>query len=820
MVQDATFTGKLLRAISIVPVFTAVVAFAQPHPYGCHFFRQQPGPLQITAAARDQIDATIARSDTFDILHYDINLDLTSLVAADFKAFTTVSFTPLMEGQQAVRFDLFQFTVDSVVGPDGPLVYGYDGQFLTVQFPAALEMGSTYEVTAYYHGAPLRDPEWGGFYHEAGYMYNLGIGLSTIPPNFGKAWYPCFDSFVERATYTYHVKSTGGNRLHGQGDFLSETQLGGDTILRSFSLNEAVPTHLSAVAVSTYRDSNFVHTGINGDIPVRLTARPAQLNEMVNKFADIGAAIDVCEHWYGPHMYDRVGYVITTDGALEIPTNIAYPTFMTSQGIVDNRALFTHELGHHWWGDHVTPYVHNDMWLKEGPAEYSGHLIEEWIGGREPFIKTVKDNHFFVLRQAHRDDDGFQVLSPIPDPHIYGTHTYKKGASVMHNLRGYLGDALFQQALRGVQANLGNGTITPQEFRDALELYSGVELDAFFDAWVFAPGYSVFEVRAMEATANGSDWTAELELGQKLYGATVMHQDVPLDVTFLSAEGEEHTTTIVASGEFDQATLDVPFQPAMVVLNRGMRLNQARMDHEVTLVPGVNTPNLLPYVDFRVYGTTLVDSTLVRVEHIWCAPDQQPLQAGVTAISDTHYWVVDGLWPEGTELEGRVYYQGENDSQLDHGLLNGDETGMVLLYRPTANDVWSICPDQVITAGNLTNGNGLIKVIDMQKGQYAFAKAEAIIGVEEADDRPFSMNLGPVPANDVMRVTGRFDGVTTLWWDVIGLDGRFIQRTTSAVAGAFDQVLDVSKLAPGGYILRVTPEADDRLAEQRFEVVR
>ena len=52
------------------------------------------------------------------------------------------------------------------------------------------------------------------------------------------------------------------------------------------------------------------------------------------------------------------------------------------------------------------------------------------------------------------------------------------------------------------------------------------------------------------------------------------------------------------------------------------------------------------------------------------------------------------------------------------------------------------------------------------------------------------------------------------------MDGRLAQRTTSAVSGAFDQVIDVSKLAAGSYILRVTPEAGDRLAEQRFEVVR
>lgn len=794
---------------------------AQPHPYGCHYFRQPPGPLQFTQAARDQISETIARSDTFDILHYAIHLDLTSTQATAFKAFSTITFTPLMAGQQHIRFDLFQLTVDSVVDANGPLVHTHDGQFLNVQATAPFEVGAEYQVTVHYHGTPHRDPEWGGFYYEGGYIYNLGIGLSTVPPNFGKVWYPCFDSFVERATYTYHVKSTGGRRLHGQGDLVDEVQLGGDTVLRTFALAQAVPTHISAVAVSTYRDSNFVHSGINGDVPVRLTARPAQMSGMVSKFGDIGSAIDVCEHWYGPHMYSRVGYVLTTDGALEIPTNIAYPDFMTSQSVLENRALFTHELGHHWWGDHVTPHVHNDMWLKEGPAEYSGHLIEEWIGGRVPFIRTVKDNHSFILRQAHRDDGGFQPLSPMPDQHIYGTHTYKKGASVMHNLRGYLGDALFQQALRGVQANMGERTITAAEFRDALETYSGADLAPFFDAWVFAPGYSVFEVREMEVSPNGDTWTADLEVGQKLYGATVMHQQVPLDVTFLSEGGEVYETTITASGEFDQVSIEVPFDPDMVVLNRAMKLNQARMDHEITLVPGVSFANLLPYVEFRLYANTLVDSTLVRVEHIYCAPDQQPVQAGVSAIAGNHYWVVDGLWPEGTDLEGHMYYLGENANQYDHALVNGDETGMVLLWRPTANDTWSICPDQAITAGSLTNGSGLIRARHMRKGQYTFGKAEAIIGIEDrSNDQPFSAKLGPVPANTTLGVSGHFDGASNVWWDIIATDGRILQRTTGAVTGTYRQQIDVQKLAAGTYILRATQETGGRLFEQRFEVIR
>lgn len=811
---------KLLPfSLSVLCVSLGLVALAQSHPYGCHYFRHTPGPITYPAGAREQIDETIARSDTFDILHYDISLDVTTFSGSSFVAHTAITFVPLMADQAFIRFDLFELEVDSVVGAGGIMPFTYNGQFLKVDFAAPPTVGEQQELTVYYHGAPHRDPDWGGFYFESGYIYNLGIGLTTIPPNFGKVWYPCFDSFVERATYTYHVKSAGTNRLHGQGDLLGEEQLGGDTVITSFDLPQSIPTHLSAVAISAYTDHDYVHTGVNGDIPVRLTAKANNLPDMIANFGDLGAAIDACEHWYGPYAYGRVGYVLTTDGALEIPTNVAYPQFMTGQPIADNRRLFTHELGHHWWGDVVTPRVHNDMWLKEGPAEYSAHLIEEWLGGQPALIKAVKDNHYDILRTAHLDDGGFQPLSPMPDPYIYGTHTYYKGASVMHNLRGYLGDELFQQALRGVQLDLANTDITAVGFKEALEAQTGADLDPFFDAWVFAPGYSAFEVRGWSATPNGSTWDVGIDVGQKLRGATVLHEQVPLDVTFISASGEVDEQTAMVGGLLTTLDLEAPFEPAMVVLNRSMRLNQARMDHEITLVPGESFSNLLPYVDFRLYGTNLVDSTLVRVDHIWSDPDEAPLAPDILQIGKAHYWNVDGLWPEGTVLEGRMYYAG-GEGEFDEELVNGDETGMSMLYRATANEEWTVYPDQTVTAGNLTNGTGLIKLEPLRKGQYAFGKAVGTIGVAEVGDRPFSLELMPNPASQNVVAQGELDGQATLWWDVIGADGRLVQRTTTATNGAFRHTLDVSGLAIGTYVLRIRDARGSLSMERRFQVAR
>ncbi len=816
-------TTSLIRSslFCILSLSTGATLVSQTNPFGCHYFRNghRPHP-EATAADRTQIAETIARSDTFDILHYDITLDVTNYGGASITGATTIDVRALVSDVDRIRFDLFELTVDSVLSDGSALTYAYDGQFLDVDLPTPMAQGEEIAITVHYHGQPHRDPDWGGFYFESQYIYNLGIGLSTIPPNFGKVWYPCFDSFVERASYSYHVKSAGTYRFHGQGNFLGEVQLGGDTVIRSYELPQSVPTHLSAIAVANYQEHAFTHSGLLADIPVTLLAKPADLTAMISRFGNLGDAIDACEYWYGPYPYDRVGYVLTTDGALEIPTNVAYPQFMTTQTTGNNRGLYTHELGHHWWGDKVTPYVHNDMWLKEGPAEYSGHLIEEWIGGQAGLLQAVKDNHFRVLREAHLDDGGFQPLSPMPDEHIYGTHTYYKGASVMHNLRGYLGDELFRQGMRGVQIALAEQTMTPQQFRDSLESVTGVDLDAFFDAWVFAPGYSVFVVRERTVNAVNDSFEVVLNIDQKLRGTTVYHEAVPLEVSFLNAEGEEFLADIVASGANALHTVMVPFEPALVVLNRHNRLNQARTANERTLIPGVSFGSTQPFVDMIMYQTNLVDTTLVRIEHIWSGAGVDPATPDVIDVSDTHYWDIGGLWPEGTILRGRFTYAGATADNLDNALVDGDETGMLMVHRETPLDPWAPYPDQTVLAGDLANGNGIVNLDVMRKGQYAFAKSSVNVGMAEVRTDLATVDLFPVPAMDHVNVQldGGLNG--TVRFDVLNAAGQLQMRTFRSANAEGRYRLDVADLAPGAYLLHTAIGEGTAVVARPFTVTR
>ena len=788
-------------------------SFAQNERYGCHYYRNlhsHPKPKKLSPAQLKNLENSIARSDTFDIAKYTIELDVTDYVGQYIVANTRIDFTPLFANRTNITLDLKTLEVDSVLYNGESLSFSQFDDQMRIVFPEALPLGEMQSVWVYYQGIPHQDPGWGGFYHEQDYIYNLGIGLTTIPPNFGKVWYPCFDTFVERATYEYLITSANGMRAFCQGDLVEETLLEGDTIQRRFVFDHIIPTHLSAIAVANYETDFSIHSGVEQDLDVTLTSKPSQAENMQASFSELPQAIDALEWWWGPYVWDRVGYVITTDGALEIPQNIAYPENMLTAGQLSNRRLLSHELGHHWWGDLTVMRSHNDMWMKEGPAEYSAHLVTEWIDGREAFIDEVKDNHLFVLESAHRADDGFQVLSPIIDEQIYGRHTYNKGASVMHNLRAYLGDSLFRSAMQGVLDAFPYEDMSAQEFRDQLTASSGIDCGPYFDAWIFQTGFSDFVVDSVNTTYLPEGvYEHTVHIQQKLRAADNFHEAVPLEI---SAYKEDFSKTNVfreVGGQFSVVSFTTEFNPLYIGLNTNGILNQARMDYEYFVSETSGVQNL-PFVDFRVGVNNITDSALVRVEHHWVAPDNNNLASYIEEISDAHYWEVDGVWSPELNLDARISYNANDNLDLDWNISGQNENGMMLVWRDSPADPWINYYDYEMQSGNLFNGGGTVKIELLRKGQYALAKGDIAAALEEQNEA-LAVTIYPNPSSDRIQVKG---APLNAAWNIVNVQGQTVM--SGNIQTAIPNI-DIQSLAKGTYFLQIIQK--EGLSAQKFEVI-
>src|SRR4029077_1164190 len=89
------------------------------------------------------------------------------------------------------------------------------------------------------------------------------------------------------------------------------------------------------------------------------------------------------------------------------------------------------------------------------------------------------------------------------------------------------------------------------------------------------------------------------------------------------------------------------------------------------------------------------DSVLIRVEHVYAAPDPPKNPVPNLHISQERFWKVDGIFPPGFDASGSINYNGiaANGGFLDNQLLTNVEDSIVVLHRSSSGSDWKIDTD-------------------------------------------------------------------------------------------------------------------------------
>tara|TARA_B100000809_G_scaffold28518_2_gene24780 strand:- start:7036 stop:9399 length:2364 start_codon:yes stop_codon:yes gene_type:complete len=675
-----------------------------------------------------------SRSDTIDILNYQINLDVTNFSGQQINGNCKVIFTPKVNNINSIDLDLQGLNVDSITSNGTSLIFSHNDTLINVTLASTVNTSDTSNLIVYYNGSPQTDPSgWGGFYFSGNYAFNLGVGFNDNPHVYGRVWFPCFDNFIEKSSYEFNIITSNGKRAHCNGELISETVLSGDTISRKWVLNEEIPTYLACIAISDYQTVHQTFNGINGPIPVELVSSASDTTNMKNSFANLNGAFDAYELGYGPYLWNKVGFSIVpfSGGAMEHATNIAYPQYAVN-GNLGNETLMAHEFAHHWWGDLVTCETAEDMWINEGMAVYSEHLFLEKVYDYPTSLDVIKSNNKNVIQKTHLNEGGFRAISGVPHEYTYGEHTYQKGALVAHNMRAYLGDSLFFVGLKSITDNYKFRNINAAQFRDELTTSTGIDMTNFFNGWVFSPGFSHFAVDSIEVNSNGPNFDIEIHIQQKLRGATIFHLGVPLEITFYDNNWNPYKTNITASGQYSSDNVTIPFNPAVYILNEGNKLNQARTDKQVI----IKTPG--NYTDLNDLGlvktltvSNVVDSVLLQIEHHWVAPDPIKNNVNNYRISENRYWSIDGIIPTGFTATMKLEFDGRFSNgflDLDLVPVNGDS--LILLYRESPKSDWTEYSYYTKTTISPTLAFGWVVLDSVILGEYTYANAGISVGMK------------------------------------------------------------------------------------------
>lgn len=797
--------------------FVAAIGYAQPTCQLAHsFFENIPDPMY-------QRGMESLRSDTIDVQHYSVYLDFTEAGTGTIKGNCEIKFETLMD-VNSISLDLLQLTIDSIVYDGNQISYSYNDTLIVAQFGSTILSGNVDSLTVYYQGSPQMDPSgWGGYYATNGYYFNLGVGFESIPHNYGRVWHPCFDNFVERATYDFEVLTNNNLTAYCNGTRTNEQTVGTDSLLTSWELGIAIPTYLASVAVSDYTHVNtsYYSSLQTMSIPVWLAAQEGDTTNLKNSFINLNGALEAYETYYGPYVWERVGYVLVpfNAGAMEHATNIAYPQ-LTANGSTIYETLMAHELSHHWWGDWVTCETAEEMWINEGMAVYSEHMFLEFVYDYDTYMDAMRDNHHGVLHSHHIDDGGFYALNAVPLSYTYGEHSYRKGADVMHTLRSYMGDANFFAGLQAIQTNFGGGNINSTEFKDELNNLAGVDVTDFFNDWIFAPGYSNFSVKSFTATPSGGNYDVSVVIDQKLKGASSYHSNVPFTLTFMDAAWNVHDEAILVSGDEQTLNLTIPINPVFVALNMDEKINDATT--AITEVINTTGSSVFDYANITFTANALTDSALLRIEHNWVGPNYNGGPENVV-VSPDRYWNVHGVDLQNIEGAMKFTFNGTNSANgnLDNSLLIdwGSETftedSLVLLYRPDEQSAWQIHPNYYIGPGSKTDKLGAFTALEFAAGQYTFGYKTLSSGNEElSKDKTYS--IYPNPADDSMSIdlSNWKDGSYTM--DMYEISGQYIKQH-SLNGGQVNHVA-IDELPGGLYLVILSDKTGNRIGSKRVVV--
>jgi aminopeptidase N len=679
------------------------------------------------------------RSDTLDVKHYFIDLNMTQIATHIISGSCEIVLMSLMDNLDHITLDLAALTVDSVLIGATNTTFSHAGDQLTVNLIQNLQTSDEVTLKVFYHGSPIQDTSWGGFYFNSGYAFNLGVAFDAQPHNYGRVWFPCFDNFVERSKFDFHVLTNFGKTAYCNGTRQSVEVVGTDSLLTHWSIQEEIPTYLACVAVGNYTEAVSSFPSTQGfDIPIYLIAQANDTTDMKNSMVNLSDCLMGFENKLGPYRWPKVGYcaVPFNGGAMEHATSIAYPLFAVD-GTLAYETLYAHELSHHWFGDLVTCRNADDMWLNEGWASYCEAIFLENQYGHIEFINHVRDNHKDVLFNAHLDDGGRFPVSGVPSEITYGSHVYNKGADVAHSLRGYMGDAAFFEGLRQYLNAFAYDDVSSEDFRDFMQSYTSADLNSFFENWVFNQGFT--ECRVDHLTVSGN--TAQIDISQHGHYAPDLYTNLPLTLTLMDQQGSTATYDVVVSGSALSQTLTLAdgFIPVGAFLNESDAVSLAVLGEQRTLsVVGSNDFDFAE-MDIDINNLGGNDSLFLRIENHFALSDP----AGSTPeyyISPDRWWNV--IFPDNPEINIDAtirYYGNPTGSKYIDPLFfqylqdnNMTEESMLLFYRPDGFSQWEIWADyNLLTAPGTTNWQGRMDINGVRPGQYAWGVPMGNINVSE-----------------------------------------------------------------------------------------
>ena len=539
----------------------------------------------------------------------------------------TTTFTAL-ENMGSITFDMSNnLNVSSVTKNGVNLTYTQNNNDeLVITLPTTQSTGTSATITVNYSGAPWDE--------EDSFVSSEHNGTPIIwtlsEPYGAKEWWPCKQDLNDKIdSIDVYITAPSQYTSVSNGLELSQQENEDGTTTTHFKHNYPIPAYLVAIAITNYTVYTQQAGTAPNDFPIVNYLYPETLNESQASLGVTPAIMDFYEQTFETYPFsdEKYGHAQCGFGGGMEHTTVSFMGGFS-------RELVAHELAHQWFGDKITCGSWKDIWLNEGFATYLSGLVVEDMDGTDAFWNWKNDKLMHVTGAT----DGAVYLTDadtLDVNRIFSSRlSYNKGALVLHMLRYRLGNDIFYQAVRNylADADLAYAYAKTPDFQAHLEEASGLDLNEFFNDWIYKEGYPSYHVNVAYAGNN----QATVTVTQMQSHSSVTYFEGPVPVRLTSPTGQTFDFVVENTFNGQQFTIDIPFAIGSVEVNPNRDIisayNTTTLDNEsFTLSQGMR---LYPNPASGQLNLEVAQGVTIESAAFYNTLGQKVLQAGSQATWD------------------------------------------------------------------------------------------------------------------------------------------------------------------------------------------
>jgi aminopeptidase N len=422
----------------------------------------------------------------YDVRHYSLKLDYepqNEQLAGDVSISARAT-----QDLSSFNLDLRGYKVQSVTVNGSAASFSRKGQELTITPSAGLRRNRDFSVRVVYdgHANYVLDPDKS----KDGWIPTDDGAFVVNEPQGSPTWFPANDTPKDFATFDFAITVPEGRTALANGVLVSQTDIGDTTTWRWREDSPMVP-YLSTATNGVFE----LRTGTIAGVPEynavdpntrRFGDKQPDPDLAWSRLAVQPEALQFLIDLYGPYPFDSVGAIV--DYAPNVFYSLESQT-KPNYWVIPSELTIVHELAHMWFGDAVVLERWPDMWLNEGFATWSEWRWTESRPGGKSAAQQFDDLYEIPEDSADGQDLWFPAPNGLHDAsELFHTPVYDRGAMTLQALREKVGEEKFLEIVRTWYAENRHSNVTTQDFIALAERVSGLQLDDFFDVWLFQEG--------------------------------------------------------------------------------------------------------------------------------------------------------------------------------------------------------------------------------------------------------------------------------------------------------------------------------------------